>query len=195
MGLLYLLDFPTGLRYVGMTSNETMAPRLSTHRAAANGGYGAVVSRAWRKHGAPRVRILARASGAFLLDLERRAIRAYGTLVPGGYNVTEGGDACPMSSSVVRAKVSEALKGRRKSPEHRARLAEWHRGRKLSDATRAKMSASHVGLVPTDETRKKLSASLSGRVITESWRAKLSLAAKRRKQRRGDDGKFLGTSK
>lgn len=53
----------------------------------------------------------------------------------------------------TRAKVSAALKGKKKSPEHVAKVAAAHLGTKRSEATRAKISAVQKGRKLTPEQR------------------------------------------
>jgi len=64
-GFLYLVTSPSGKRYVGVTSLP--------------------VSRRWNRH-------LVHADMAYLYELEPRAIEAYGTRAPRGYNLNAGGE-------------------------------------------------------------------------------------------------------
>lgn len=127
MGFLYQLAFANGKSYIGITQ-KTVDERFSRHRRAAfrkSKHYDIPLYRAWRKHGEPRLVVLAVVEDKCLHDAEVRAIKAFCTLAPAGYNATVGGEVSPSSSQEVRAKISASLKGK-----------------KLSDETRAKMSAS-----------------------------------------------------
>lgn len=94
-------------------------------------------------------------------------------------NIVRGGSGGQRSFSMeTRKKISEALKGRKKSPEHAAKCGRANIGRKHSDETRAKKSASMRGRNPwdyqTDETRRKISEALKGRKLTKNVRQKMS---------------------
>ena len=60
-------------------------------------------------------------------------------------------------SEETRKKLSDSLKGRTFSEEHKKHLAEKSLGRLHSDETRQKMSAAHKGKKFTEEHKKKLS--------------------------------------
>ena len=200
MGQLYALDFPNGKRYIGITT-KTAAERLKGHERDApreKPGGGPVLYRAWRKHGAPALTVLAIVDDADLLETEKRAIAVFGTLSPGGYNLTEGGDANPSKHPEVRAKMSAAATGRKQSPEMIAKRAAKNRGRKRpaeatartaaarrgmkhSDAARAKMSAAHKGSTPSAEHRGKIAAALRGRNKSPDHVAKVAAANRGKK--------------
>ena len=57
-----------------------------------------------------------------------------------GYNHTIGGDFCPTKCPEIAKKISNSLKGRTFSDEHRKNLSKAHKGKKLSDEHRANMS-------------------------------------------------------
>jgi group I intron endonuclease len=92
----------------------------------------------------------------------------------------------------TRAKISNALKGRKKPPrtaEHIEKIAASKRGTKASPETLAKMRAAHKGWKPSAETlerhriamqspevRAKLRAAAKGKTISAETRAKISAA-------------------
>ena len=82
-----------------------------------------MVHAAWRKHGAPALSVLAVVENADLLETEKRAIAAVGTLKPGGYNMTPGGDFNPMGDPEFVAKTTAAATGRRHTPEAKAKMS------------------------------------------------------------------------
>jgi hypothetical protein len=143
-GSLYRLDFADGKRYIGVTT-QSMARRVGQHISKVARGAGSAMYSAWRECGAPRVVVLARAGGAFLFELERRAIGAYGTLWPTGYNTMTGGEMNAASMPHIREKISAANRGREISATTRAKLAASRRGRPLSAQCRAKISAAFRG--------------------------------------------------
>ncbi len=124
MGLIYLLTFPNGKKYVGQTKG-TMERRLAQHKNnAQQHRKNELLYNAWRKHGMPQVLILAELPIAELNEAERSMITALATLEPNGYNLTSGGDSAPGIRSVQsRMRTSLALKGKLKgrslSPTHK----------------------------------------------------------------------------
>jgi len=133
MGALYKITFPNGKAYIGITV-RTAEHRFQQHVAAAtvrNGNY--LVCRALRRHGAHAVKLetlLTADDPDYLRLMERRAIAAYGTHGPGGYNATAGG---------------AGLYGFKFSKESRAKMAASRRGRTTPPETKAKLSAAMKG--------------------------------------------------
>ena len=77
--------------------------------------------------------------------------------------ISEGGKRRPPCSAETRAKLSAALKGKKKSAEHIAKMSA--NATNISEETRAKMSAKKKGRVPwnkgmprSEETKAKISA-------------------------------------
>lgn len=176
MGILYQLTFANGKRYIGITT-RTLQARLKGHACYANNGSNTLVHRTWRKYGAPSAMVLAVVENEDLPGLEIKAIQVFNTLAPNGCNLSYGGDISPMVNPDVakrssesgraariggkhtdahKAKISAALKGVAKSPQHcenlkgkggrlgykhteeaRASMSKTRKGRKLSDAHRA----------------------------------------------------------
>ena len=96
-------------------------------------------------------------------------------------NIARGGYGGQKTfSEQTRKKISEALKGKKKSPEHAAKCRLVNVGRKQSEETRKKRSVSMKGRNPwdyqTDETRRKISEALKGRTLPEDVRKKMSIA-------------------
>lgn len=179
MGFLYKLDFASGKSYIGITTLHAANQRFIVHRSeAVRTRSKLLIHNAWRKHGEPHMTVLAVASGDYLLELERSAIRAYGTQEPNGYNLTAGGDANPSSTPAARAKISAFAKTRIHSPETRAKMSAAKKGKPKSVETRARMSAGCMGRRPSSETREKLSLAAKGRIYTPETRAKMSAAGK-----------------
>lgn len=127
MALIYLATNTTnGKQYVGFTAQPLAVRRDQHERAALRGGK---VQRAF--HGAIRKHGVAAFEWAVLVDgfaadvaleIECAAIAAYGSRVPAGYNLSEGGD-CPEWHPESRKLMSEAALNSPKAQAHRARLA------------------------------------------------------------------------
>lgn len=86
MTVLYLLTFPNGKRYVGITDG-IVRQRIACHKRAKS-----VVGAALRLYGDPKVELLAKGSRKRMAALERRTIAKLKTRLPAGYNVAEGGE-------------------------------------------------------------------------------------------------------
>jgi hypothetical protein len=106
-----------------------------------------------------------------------------------------GTDGTPgrLVSSETRAKVSNSLKGREFSKEHKMNLSISHegnnlsketkeklsianKGKKLSEEHKAKLLAIHIGSKRSDETKAKISVACKGRITSDEHRAKISAA-------------------
>lgn len=157
MGFLYRITSPSGKFYIGITV-QSVSKRWWSHCREACVGSNTPLHRAIRKYGADafEVRTL-----AVLEDTELAAteIRAIERMQP-EYNVTAGGDGTlgVSPSAETRAKLSAALRGRKKSAEHRAKLSAANRGKKLSAEHRANVGFAQRGRQFSDEHRKKLAA-------------------------------------
>lgn len=106
MGELYRLDFQNGKSYIGITTT-TSERRFVGHRTRARSSKGndAALYRAWQKHGEPRLHVLAVLENRELAATEVRAIAAYNTIAPHGYNMTVGGEVAPTTVPSVAAKL------------------------------------------------------------------------------------------
>lgn len=132
-----------------------------------------LVGRAIRKYGSPVLQILAICEGGYAYDLERRAVGAFDTLAPHGYNLVNGGmggSAGRKMSAITRQKLLEANTGRIMSLEARQKMSvaklklglrPWL-GRLHSEASKRKMAESQRGKWHSLETRKKISKALTG---------------------------------
>ena len=74
-----------------------------------------------------------------------------------GYNIEEGGHAHRTFSDETRKKISDALKGRTKTPEHREKLRQANLGKVMSDESKAKISEAIKGRVYSEEVRVNMS--------------------------------------
>ena len=135
-----------------------------------------------------------------LYELEKLLISELETHKPEkGYNKTFGGEG-GNSTSETREKISDALKGRAKSPETKEKLSISLRGRSFSDETLRKMSESGKKRKASAETRRRISEGLKGRVVSAETRQKIGAktrglihnAQARAKISAGLKGKMLG---
>lgn len=189
---VYCHTSPSGKRYVGQ-SRKGLAARWREHVSEASQGSDTPLHRAIRKYGAGafRAELLEQCdTQASAYAAERRWIAQRGTMAPAGYNATAGGEGF-RGSVEARAKISQALTGRKKSDETVARmriaaaarmteearehLRSVNTGRRRSELARAKMRAR----TQSAETREKL----RGRFTPEE-RARYSAMMKEIRSRR-----------
>lgn len=166
MGCLYKLDFCNGKSYIGVTV-RTAEQRFEGHAKSVRLGSRCPVHSAWRVHGSPKMIVLAILEDRELFSTEIRAIEAYKTLSPFGYNATIGGDGAPSLNPEVAKKIANSMKGKVKTEEHRRKLALAQTGKEDAPETRQKRSASQLGKTQSKETKDRKSAALRA-----AWAAK-----------------------
>ena len=159
-----------GKSYIGLT-NGTVKQRWSNHVSQAKrGNKRSILHRAIRKHGPAAFDVevlLVVWSRDDASAAERRFIASCCTLLPNGYNVTDGGVGTPgfrkPHSPETRAKIGAANKVRVHSAETRERMAEAKRGKKLSEQHRTKLSDAHRGIPRTALWLANQSAACTGK--------------------------------
>jgi hypothetical protein len=177
MGCLYQLTSPSGKSYIGISS-KTAADRFAKHVEHALGKrQNGVIYSALRKYGpaAFDVKTLVIANDfQYLCDLEVKAIAAFGTRYPSGYNMTDGGEGStgPKGPGFAE-KVSIAQKKRYERPEERARLA--NAALKGHETNRRRHEANRIDGRPPWVQRKRASQAREG---SPEHKAKSSAAIK-----------------
>ena len=123
-------------------------------------GSGQLLSKALQKYGreAFEIELLAWAPDKTTLDaLEKYYIKYYDACDhERGYNIAEGGQGGDLGPR-ARQHISDALKGRPKSAEHKLKLSAANRGKQLSQDTKNKIAAKNKNRIVTSDTRKKMS--------------------------------------
>lgn len=119
---VYLIDFPDGRNYVGLTQ-KPLNKRRRDHHGQARWGKDTLVAEGLRVYGdAAKFKMLVSCKDPHTLRvLETEFIKTFGTLTPKGRNTSPGGTLVAASSA---KKISAALKGRKMSPEWRAKLGQ-----------------------------------------------------------------------
>ena len=173
------------VRYIGKTDKQP-DERLSIHLKEAREGNRRHVycwiRTLFRARLLPRLRVLKIVPQALGAEAEIDAIRLFRLAGSRLTNLTDGGDGISglKMSPEARAKMAEAKRGKRQSPEHiaaksvatkktwqdpemRRRRIRGMCGRVVTKATRAKISAAHTGMRCPDERRRRISLALMGR--------------------------------
>ena len=159
IGEIYVLTCKiTRLQYVGKALKTSAEKRWDGHIAAALGGRSKMlIHKAIRKYGVENftAEVVGRYSADRLNAAERRWVKKLGTLVPGGYNLTEGGEGSwgfKHRPSTCRKMSASALKVW-KDESHRTLMSDVHTGFKVTNETRAKISDTLMGHPVTEEMR------------------------------------------
>jgi len=112
MGCLYRLTFPNGKAYIGITT-RTAEIRFKRHVDYSRNARRSAVHHAILKYGAENVVVetLVIADDLnYLRELEKRAVQKFGTLKPGGYNLTGGGEDSHFWAAETLAKATASQK-------------------------------------------------------------------------------------
>lgn len=182
MGEIYRLDFANGKSYIGL-STLSAAERFFRHRNSAKCSTKGLIYNAWRKHGEPKLVVLAIVEESELGPTEMRAIQVFNTMAPNGYNLSYGGELNPFLNPLVyqkflasvstpeyRAKQSENSKEFQASSEYRARMAQSVKAAQSRPEVRAKILA----ICASPERRAKNSSNKKTLWETPEYRARVS---------------------
>ena len=125
---LYLMtNSVNGKQYIGITTQQLKRRRNAHFNFALRGG-DTVFMRAIRKHGTEAFtmeHIGEASTWEDLMHMEREAIASYNTLVPHGYNMTQGGEGLLGLAHTEQAKeaIGAARRGVPRDAETRAKLS------------------------------------------------------------------------
>jgi group I intron endonuclease len=140
---LYRLTSPSGKAYIGIAKN--VRKRWLEHSHAARCGSKCALHKAIRKYGFDNFKkeILLISTFSYVKDIEVRAIAAYSTMIPAGYNMTTGGDGTIgfKHSEESKRLRSEKLKGRAFTEERKLKISSALKGRTLPDDLKQKIRA------------------------------------------------------
>lgn len=138
--LLYIIGFPNGRLYVGVTT-EALARRFGRHCRSRE-----KVGQAIRKQGPENCRLMVLHRGLSWEeagDLERWYIQELETRInQNGYNVAGGGGGSLdlRHTEEAKCRIRVSLQGKAKSDQHRQRLSKALRGRSRSPEARQSLS-------------------------------------------------------
>lgn len=177
---LYQITFPNGKCYFGISCD--VKHRWAEHKRMAHKGYSDLpVYRAIREYGWDAIvkEILVVGNQVYIKTLETKAIKAFSTLAPDGYNMHRGGNGChtPETLKTIGEKVKitalrtwqdPIIRERRllagNTPECRKAKGAHKLGKKESDETRARKSVSMRGVIKSPEHAAKCRANNIGRI-------------------------------
>jgi group I intron endonuclease len=160
-------------RYVGKTK-RTLARRFNEHKASSRKKSKTHLSNAMRMYGVEVFIIeeIEKTTKGLLNERERFFIAK---LQP-EYNMTSGGDGIIDMSDEIKAKISAANKGRKKSEEHKTKISVQLSKYTKTEEHRKNISIALLGKSPSEETRAKLSASRKGKTRSADAVAKTAAA-------------------
>lgn len=183
---------PSGKKYIGQTTQK-LSTRWQQHYTKS---HCVKLYSAIKKHGIELFDITILETCETLDQLNEREIhwiKELNTLSPNGYNLIMGGDNRVISDE-TRERLSNSLKGKKRSPEAREILsiaalkrppvsAETRqkisiacKGKKRSDKEKIKISERLIGRPVSEETRKKIRDSNIGKLVTAETKLKLCIA-------------------
>ena len=180
MGTLYILTSPAGKSYIGISSKTTEL-RWAKHVEHALGkrNSGALYA-ALRKYGPDSflVRTLVVSNDwEYLCALEIRAIAAFRTRTPHGYNISTGGEGnTGERDDEFRLKVSVAQRKRFERPEERERMREISRS--ISSEARERGKKKLADVMRSPEFRARASEATKRQMANPAMRVKLSEAVR-----------------
>ncbi len=170
MAYLYMLTAPNGNSYVGITASP-VEKRWAKHFAQSRTTSPFPIHAAIRKYGWDNIvkRVLVEGSFEYIKELEIKAIAAFNTFAPFGYNLTKGGDGNLGNKAFLGKKHSEESKAL--ISKKRKEQGNFRKGVTLSDETKAKMS----------EAQKGNKAYWFGKKLSPETKAKMSAAHRKDK--------------
>jgi group I intron endonuclease len=169
---LYRLTSPSGRAYIGIAKN--VRKRWLEHSHAARCGSKCALHKAIRKYGFDNFKkeVLLISTFSYVKEIEIKAIAAYSTMVPAGYNMTAGGDGTfgRIASEAEKQRMSLAQKGRMLTEEHKIKLSLAHKGKTMPDAQKQKIRATLKATPRRPEWGKNISKAKKGVSQTEEAR-------------------------
>lgn len=141
-GIYKITRKDTGQSYIGLSDNIEKRYRQHTN---GNDIKSSRIDRAMVKHGADKfhLEIIEELPNnrTLLMEREEYWIAQYNTYEDGfHFNLTPGGDFSPAKLPEVRTKISEALKGIKRSKKTKQKISEVKSGKRHTESTKLKMS-------------------------------------------------------
>lgn len=175
-GVVYLIwNMVNGKKYVGQTV-KPLKRRFKEHSKNDS-----AIGNAIKKYGKNNFRygVIKSCSSKEELDYwEKFYIAALRSKCPTGYNRTDGGDGVVGWTDEMRAKVSAANTGKKRTAEQCANISAAQKGKKLSPQHCANLSAARKGKKRKPEVGANISKALTGKIRSPEHCANLSKAKK-----------------
>ena len=179
-GIIYKLTSPSKKCYIGQTI-QSLERRLSIHKSEKRNR---PLANAIKKYGINnfKIEILELCNENIISNRECHWIAAINCKTPNGYNLSDGGERGPRGYKMTaeqKAKISKALKGKKRSKEFCEKMSKAHKGKTVSEESRIKigqtakkvwerpgykdkMRKSHQGYKHSEETKQKMSKAHEG---------------------------------
>ena len=156
VALLYRLTSPSGRAYIGITNN--VKKRWQEHANASRCGSKCALHLAIKKYGFENFtkEILVKSYLDYAKDLEVKAIIAYSTMVPAGYNMTAGGDGTVgyIFTEAQKQRMSLAQKGKTMPDDQKQKIRATLKATPRRPEWGENISKAKKGVSQTDEARK-----------------------------------------
>jgi len=136
--------------YIGVTKNP--ASRMRSHISNTIPTK-SIIKNAIAKYGREKFKleILVKATQEYCYELEKKAIDAFNTIKPNGYNICSGG-----VGAIGIFGDKNGMYGKTHSDETKNKIREKKIGQVLSQETKDKMSKAHIGRKHSEESIKKM---------------------------------------
>ena len=156
--------------YIGVTKNPQH--RMISH-ACFTTPTKSIIKNAIKKHGRDKftLQVLLKSTQDYCYEMERKAIEAYNTLKPNGYNICTGG-----RGAIGIFGDKNGMFGRRHSPETLEKMRQVRIGQKATAETKEKMRVSRLGKKRTAEECKKIQTIKKLMWQDPAYRAKMKAA-------------------
>lgn len=184
-----------GKLYVGITSQPRK--RFDFHcRKDLNDNM--AIRRSIKKYGRENFefKVMMNGSRSYCAEMEKKAIISFGSKVPTGYNISNGGEgkSTPCSEE-HKERLRKLFTGRPISAEQKAKISATLKGRPLSEETKAKLCISLKGRVISEKHKEINRKALTGLKRSDETRAKLSKANTGKKKSAEENAKHSQTLK
>ena len=163
MAYLYRLTSPSGKSYIGIAKDYRRRWAIHRYRANSNGQgalYAAIRKYKWESFSSA---VLVIGSFEYVKEMEIKAIAAFNTYHPHGYNLTRGGDGST---------------GRSTPKAVREKIAAGNRGKVMTAASRKKLSIARKGGTISPEQRALISVKMK-QVCDAAWRKRRAEAQRK----------------
>lgn len=136
--------------YIGVTKNPRL--RMNAHACSVTPTK-SIIKNAIKKYGRDKfhLQVMLVSSQAYCYEMERKAIAAYNTLTPNGYNICTGG-----VGAIGIFGEKNGMFGRKHSKETLEKIRQTKIGKKISAETKKKMREAHLGKKRSPESCEKM---------------------------------------